>query len=325
MSKKKNFDKDNDIIYKKKRIVAFSGGDITFKDVEGYRKDVVDVKMGREVVLDRMEKKMRLFDIIKQYELFFNQKLKIYDKKYINELVELLDNNDIDYLDKRIRLIESKKTFPLFKTLNSFQNKKLFSTIENNEKKYMSKTSNGFNRKGRRFERRVTTRSLLSQFDNSSQKDGLEAFNKAIEFEKKHYYLNTSPNLSSNQEKNLFFNKIIKKKSEKINMKKDEEELIDFERNNLKFNSINNTLRRLSFFSKPNQEDKLDNNNKFSSYFEESLGENSYISKRIRNEKHIPKGEPIKTLDIIKTNPMIFKRPFSMLGDYYKSHKFIKY
>ena len=57
MSKKKNFDKDNDIIYKKKRIVAFSGGDITFKDVEGYRKDVVDVKMGREVVLDRMEKK----------------------------------------------------------------------------------------------------------------------------------------------------------------------------------------------------------------------------------------------------------------------------
>ena len=256
MSKKKNFDKDNDIIYKKKRIVAFSGGDITFKDVEGYRKDVVDVKMGREVVLDRMEKKMRLFDIIKQYELFFNQKLKIYDKKYINELVELLDNNDIDYLDKRIKLIETKKTFPLFKTLNSFQNKKLFSTIENNEKKYMSKTSNGFNRKGRRFERRVTTRSLLSQFDNSSQKDGLEAFNKAIEFEKKHYYLNTSPNLSSNQEKNLFFNKIIKKKSEKINMKKDEEELIDFERNNLKFNSINNTLRRLSFFSKPNQEDK---------------------------------------------------------------------
>ena len=324
MSKKKNFDKDNDIIYKKKRIVAFSGGDITFKDVEGYRKDVVDVKMGREVVLDRMEKKMRLFDIIKQYELFFNQKLKIYDKKYINELVELLDNNDIDYLDKRIKLIETKKTFPLFKTLNSFQNKKLFSTIENNEKKYMSKTSNGFNRKGRRFERRITTRTLLSQFDNSSQKNGLEAFNKAIEFQKKHYYLNTCSNLDSKREKKLFLNKIIKKKSETINMKKDEEELIDFEKNDLKLDS--NSLRRLSFFSKINSEHKSkDNNNKFCSYFDESLGENSYISKRIRNEKHIPKGEPIKTLDIIKTNPIIFKRPFSMLGDYYKSHKFIKY
>ena len=324
MSKKKTYDNNNDIIYKKKRIVAFSGGDITFKDVEGYRKDVVDVKMGREVVLDRMEKKMRLFDIIKQYELFFNQKLKIYDKKYINELVELLDNNDIDYLDKRIRLIESKKTFPLFKTLNSFQNKKLFNTIENNEKQYMSKTATGFNRNGRRFERRVTTRSLLSQFDNSSQKNGLEAFNKAIEFQKKHYYLNTCSNLDSKREKKLFLNKIIKKKSETINMKKDEEVLIDFEKNDLKLDS--NSLRRLSFFSKINSEHKSkDNNNKFCSYFDESLGENSYISKRIRNEKHIPKGEPIKTLDIIKTNPMIFKRPFSMLGDYYKSHKFIKY
>ena len=107
-------------------------------------------------------------------------------------------------------------------------------------------------------------------------------------------------------------------------MKKDEEELIDFEKNDLKLDS--NSLRRLSFFSKINSEHKSkDNNNKFCSYFDESLGENSYISKRIRNEKHIPKGEPIKTLDIIKTNPMIFKRPFSMLGDYYKSHKFIKY
>ena len=315
--------KDDDTL--KKRIVRLTGDDITFKDVEGYRKDVIDVRTGREVVIDRMEKKMRFLDIIKQYELFFNQKLKIYDKKYINELVELLDNNDIDYLDKRIRLIESKKTFPLFKTLNSFQNKKLFNTIENNEKQYMSKTATGFNRNGRRFERRVTTRSLLSQFDNSSQKNGLEAFNKAIEFEKKHYYLNTSPNLNHNQEKNLFFNKIIKKKSNTINMRNDEEELIDFEKNNFKFNSLNNSLRRISFFSKPNYKLSNNNNNKYSSYFEEDLGENSYISKRIRNEKHIPKGEPIKTLDIIKTNPMIFKRPFSMLGDYYKSHKFIKY
>jgi len=324
MSKKKTYDNNNDIIYKKKRIVAFSGGDITFKDVEGYRKDVVDVKMGREVVLDRMEKKMRLLDIIKQYELFFNQKLKIYDKKYIDELVELLDNNDIDYLDKRIKLIETKKTFPLFKTLNGFHKQKLFNTIENNEKKYMNKTTNGFNRKGRRFERRITTRTLLSQFDNSSQKNGLEAFNKAIEFQKKHYYLNTCSNLDSKREKKLFLNKIIKKKSETINMKKDEEELIDFEKNDLKLDS--NSLRRLSFFSKINSEHKSkDNNNKFCSYFDESLGENSYISKRIRNEKHIPKGEPIKTLDIIKTNPIIFKRPFSMLGDYYKSHKFIKY
>ena len=84
----------------------------------------------------------------------------------------------------------------------------------------MSKTDTGFNRNGRRFERRVTTRSLLSQFDNSSQKNGLEAFNKAIEFEKKHYYLNTShkiwnyPALKSKKSKQSFiFNSFSKFKS----------------------------------------------------------------------------------------------------------------
>ena len=106
-------EKDRDFI--KKRVIGYENGDVIFRDVEGYRKDVLDVKLGKEIILDNMEKKMRLYDVIKQYELFFNQKLKIYDKKYIDGLVDLLDSNDSDYIKKRKELFEAKRKIPLFK------------------------------------------------------------------------------------------------------------------------------------------------------------------------------------------------------------------
>ena len=61
-------EKDRDFI--KKRVIGYENGDIIFREVEGYRKDVLDVKLGKEIILDNMEKKMRLFDVIKQYKLF---------------------------------------------------------------------------------------------------------------------------------------------------------------------------------------------------------------------------------------------------------------
>ena len=127
-------EKDRDFI--KKRVIGFENGDIVFKDVEGYRKDVLDVKLGKEIILDNMEKKMRLFDVIKQYELFFNEKLKIYDKKYIDELVELLDDNSLDYLKKRKKLNISKKNIPFFiiKLKKIIRKLKLYNTIYENEK-----------------------------------------------------------------------------------------------------------------------------------------------------------------------------------------------
>lgn len=83
-------EKDQD--YKKRKIITFQGDDIGFKIVHGNRKDVIDMKLNREHVIDNMEKKMRFNDIVKQYNLFFNKKLKVYDKKYIKRKIQINNN-----------------------------------------------------------------------------------------------------------------------------------------------------------------------------------------------------------------------------------------
>ena len=316
-------EKDRDFI--KKRVIGYENGDIIFREVEGYRKDVLDVKLGKEIILDNMEKKMRLYDVIKQYELFFNQKLKIYDKKYINELVELLDNNDLDYLKKRKELSETKRHIPLFriKPQKIMRRGKLYNTINKHEKKF-SQTLNDFNPNKRKLERKITTKSLLSSNDKNKKEDSsLNALDKAVENEKKnlyHYYLNSAPNLYYNfqnisHEKKLFVYKMIKKKKlSQFKLKKEDE--LQLKEYNSASNTIGNKNKTNSGVPKFHH--------KFRSCFEESLNENSLMAKKLRNQNFFLRRQQIKTLDIIKKNPIIFQRPYSMLGDYCKSHKLLE-
>ncbi len=304
--------KDRDFI--KKRVIGYENGDIVFKDVEGYRKDVLDVKLGKEIILDNMEKKMRLFDVIKQYELFFNEKLKIYDKKYIDELVELLDDNSLDYLKKRKKLIISKKNIPFFriKPKKIVRKGKLYNTIHEHEKLYIQNL-NEYNPDNRKMERKITHRK--NKEDNS-----LSALNEAVENEKKnlyHNYLNSTPNFNYNikidpREKKLFISKMTKKKKSQF---KKPDEIFESKEYNSTSNTTGNINKSKNIF--PSLHTKI------SSYLDESLNENSLIVKKLRNQNYFLKKQQIKTLDIIKKNPMIFQRPFSMLGDYYKSHKMI--
>ena len=268
---------------------------------------------------------MRLYKYIKQYELFFNQKLKIYDKKYINELVELLDNNDLDYLKKRKELSETKRHIPLFriKPQKIMRRGKLYNTINKHEKKF-SQTLNDFNPNKRKLERKITTKSLLSSNDKNKKEDSsLNALDKAVENEKKnlyHYYLNSAPNLYYNfqnisHEKKLFVYKMIKKKKlSQFKLKKEDE--LQLKEYNSASNTIGNKNKTNSAVPKFHH--------KFRSCFEESLNENSLMAKKLRNQNFFLRRQQIKTLDIIKKNPRIFQRPYSMLGDYYKSHKLME-
>ena len=79
----------------------------------------------------------------------------------------------------------------------------------------------------------------------------------------------------------------------------------------LKLNKRNNS----SYFSHFNF------NNKHSSYFEEEIKEKSYVCKKIRNEKLFPLGRNIKTIEIIEKKPILFQKPFSILGEFYIRHK----
>ena len=113
MSTQNLYMSEKDQEYQKRRIISLQGDEIGFKLVHGNRKDVIDMKKTREQILDNMEKKMRFNDIVKQYNLFFNKKLNLYDKKYLNDLADILDSNDRNYLEQR-KIIESKKKIDYF-------------------------------------------------------------------------------------------------------------------------------------------------------------------------------------------------------------------
>ena len=299
--------KDDDTL--KKRIVRLTGDDITFKDVEGYRKDVIDVRTGREVVIDRMEKKMRFLDIIKQYELFFNQKLKIYDKKYIDGLVDLLDSNDSDYIKKRKELFEAKRKIPLFKAGRNLFKKNTYN--KNDKEKKLSQTISifKFNPQIKRTPKRVSTKSM---FENEVIK--LDAINTAVKLEKER--LNSTSKLEKHkkctiEETLLLRNKLSRHKNTQIlNLKK------DFLMKDSS-NSIQNQITNISSISKSIRDNHRTSQ---SSYFSDSFKEN-LLYKAIKNEKNKSKKKSIRIFEIPNKNQMIFKKTYSMINDYYKNYK----
>ncbi len=101
MSAKNLYLSEKDQNFNHRRIISLQGDEIGFRTVHGNRKDVIDMKKNRDQILDEMEKKMRFHDIVKQYNLFFNKRLKVYDKKYLNDLIDILDSNDRNYIKQR--------------------------------------------------------------------------------------------------------------------------------------------------------------------------------------------------------------------------------
>ena len=299
--------KDDDTL--KKRIVRLTGDDITFKDVEGYRKDVIDVRTGREVVIDRMEKKMRFLDIIKQYELFFNQKLKIYDKKYIDGLVDLLDSNDSDYIKKRKELFEAKRKIPLFKAGRNLFKKNTYN--KNDKEKKLSQTISvfKFNPQIKRTPKRVSTKSM---FENEVIK--LDAINTAVKLEKER--LNSTSKLEKHkkctiEERLLLRNKLARHRNTQI---------LDIKKDFLmkdSSNSIQNQITNISSMSKSIRDNHRTSQ---SSYFSDSFKEN-LLYKAIKNEKNKSKKKSIRIFEIPNKNQMIFKKTYSMINDYYKNYK----
>jgi hypothetical protein len=299
----------NDKDFFKKRIVKLKGDDISYRDVEGYRKDIIDVKTGREVIIDRMEKKMRFLDIIKQYELFFNQKLKIYDKKYIDGLVDLLDSNGSDYIKKRKELFEAKRKIPLFKAGRNLFKKKTY--IKNDKEKKLSQTISvfKFNPQIKKTPKRVSTKSM---FENEIIK--LDAINTAVKLEKER--LNSTSKLEKHkkctiEERLLLRNKLSRHRNTQIlNLKKDF--LIKDSSN-----SIQNQITNISSMSKSIRDNHKTSH---SSYFSDSFKEN-LLYNSIKIEKNNSKKNSIRIFEIPNKNQIIFKKTNSMINDYYKNYK----
>ena len=314
--------------HNKRRIISLNGEEIGFKLVHGNRKDVVDTISNKEQVFDNMENRMKFRDICKQYNLFFNKKLRIYDKKYLNDLADILDTNHKDYIKER-KLIESQKNMRLHHSNKNIKNVKTLNTIEtsssvNIKKKNNFNTNFKTNKKIKKINDIPTEETIKNTLNNvqNIKKEKTDKLSKRLKIKKikSQSYLFSSISSNKNYKKierndkycKFYLNKISKKP---LNSDLNQNYISLFRKSEknkmLKLNKKNNS----SYFSHSNF------NNKHSSYFEEEIKEKSYVCKKIRNEKLFPLGRNIKTIEIIQKKPILFQKPFSILGEFYIRHK----
>ena len=168
----------------KKQIVSLSGGNLTYKTVYGNRKDIVDIRKPRhEEIFEKINRKIKYKQIVRRYEVFFNQKLNKYTPHYISSLSELLTKRTKGYSNKRKHLTLKNETFNI-KSIQQprIQPRQMFS-MNNNNKQILNEEApllNTLKRKDFRFIRnnqRDLTIKLIEPHD--------EEF---VQFDPKMYY-----------------------------------------------------------------------------------------------------------------------------------------
>ena len=329
MSAKNLYLSEKDQNFNNRRIISLQGDEIGFRTVHGNRKDVIDMKKNRDQILDDMEKKMRFNDIVKQYNLFFNKRLKVYDKKYLNDLIDILDSNDRNYIKQR-KYIEEKKNDRLFHTNHNFKYRKI--DIKTSLK-HFNKTTKNFkhNKRVRKIKSLKKEESIKVFSENESKKEDLHL--QKIKSQEDMILPNSKKNFNKIQlnkkislrdkEKRFYVNKITKKK---LNLGTIDNQNTIFsldkktDKNVTLESKDSNKIRCSSYFSDSNI-NSTSKRNYFNSYFNESLREKSLVDKKFRHEKNLPLGQPIRTIDVIKLDPIIFQKPFSILGEFYKRYK----
>ena len=96
----------------KKQIVGLSGGNLTYRTVYGNHKDIVDIRKPRhEEMFEKINRKIKYKQIVRRYEVFFNQKLNKYTPQYISSLSELLTKKTKGYSNKRKDLTLKNEAF----------------------------------------------------------------------------------------------------------------------------------------------------------------------------------------------------------------------
>ena len=215
------------------KIVVLQGDDIYFKEVKGNRKKIKESKMKNTFTLDEIERKMRYKDICKQYELFFNIKLKKYNTDYLEGITKLLALNEKDYIKKRKELInQRKKKFSPLKTATNFIKKQ---EKENLEIKKMSQTTANFNFPKIDSNINTNNNTNINITNNINTEDNNQNNeNKFLivdsDLPEPPIFLSPSKqrtsiedNNSGNKEMRFFVNKITKKRGSYINIEENEE------------------------------------------------------------------------------------------------------
>ena len=329
------------------KIVVLQGDDIYFKEVKGNRKNFFESKMKNTFTLDEIERKMRYKDICKQYELFFNIKLKKYNTDYLEGITKLLALNEKDYIKKRKELINKrKKKFSPLKTATNFLKKK---EKENLEMKKMSQTTANFNFPKIDSNINTNNNTNINITNNINTEDNNQNNeNKFLivdsDLPEPPIFLSPSKqrtsiedNNSGNKEMRFFVNKITKKRgsyinieeNEEIKQKMEEEKLHLEEENHIKDRKKFHKIFKLDVDDNEEQNKKKKDVNTFNKTHYYSNNVSSYLDGKnsFFDSKEIQKIYNGRNHNIVpfkyarKPNSLKKVIPNSFIGDFLKGHK----
>ncbi len=329
------------------KIVVLQGDDIYFKEVKGNRKNFFESKMKNTFTLDEIERKMRYKDICKQYELFFNIKLKKYNTDYLEGITKLLALNEKDYIKKRKELINKrKKKFSPLKTATNFLKKK---EKENLEMKKMSQTTANFNFP--KIDSNINTNNNtninitnnINTEDNNQNNENKflivdsDLPEPPIFLSPSKQRTNIEDNNSGNKEMRFFVNKITKKRgsyinieeNEEIKQKMEEEKLHLEEENHIKDRKKFHKIFKLDIDENEEQNKKKKDVNTFNKTHYYSNNVSSYLDGKnsFFDSKEIQKIYNGRNHNIVpfkyarKPNSLKKVIPNSFIGDFLKGHK----
>ena len=329
------------------KIVVLQGDDIYFKEVKGNRKNFFESKMKNTFTLDEIERKMRYKDICKQYELFFNIKLKKYNTDYLEGITKLLALNEKDYIKKRKELINKrKKKFSPLKTATNFLKKK---EKENLEMKKMSQTTANFNFP--KIDSNINTNNNtninitnnINTEDNNQNNENKflivdsDLPEPPIFLSPSKQRTNIEDNNSGNKEMRFFVNKITKKRgsyinieeNEEIKQKMEEEKLHLEEENHIKDRKKFHKIFKLDVDDNEEQNKKKKDVNTFNKTHYYSNNVSSYLDGKnsFFDSKEIQKIYNGRNHNIVpfkyarKPNSLKKIIPNSFIGDFLKGHK----
>lgn len=94
-----------------KQLITLTNGNLSLKKVKGYHRTIIDMNQTKhQEIMENLNRKIKYDQIVRRFEVFFNQKLNKYTTTYINNLTNLLTQKSKGYSHKRKQLTLKNET-----------------------------------------------------------------------------------------------------------------------------------------------------------------------------------------------------------------------
>ena len=94
-----------------KQLISLTNGNLSLKKVKGYHRTIIDMNQTKQQeIMENLNRKIKYDQIVRRFEVFFNQKLNKYTTTYINNLTNLLTQKSKGYSHKRKQLTLKNET-----------------------------------------------------------------------------------------------------------------------------------------------------------------------------------------------------------------------